>query len=191
MHQWVGGQADRFVGVPDRLGQARGARTEDEDRLVGGASPVYPQPGTAAGERVGRPVVEVGHPIRAEKSGQQGRGLAVGHRVHRLAQVEGVADFGCLPRRTEEDSRRPELTDGVDGDDELHAVGRHQGHTVAAGHPPGGQMAPEGVAQNVQIPERPPLIATPDRSAISEPERGSLQGFVDQGVCHRKPSSPI
>ena len=142
-------------------------------------------------ERVGRPPVEIGDPIGAEEPGQQGYCVAVGHRVHGPAEVEGVSDLDGLPRRTEEHGRGPELADGVNHHDELVAVRRHHGHAVACGDPLGSQMTGEGVAETVQIAEGPSLVAAANRLAVPVPERGSLQGFVDQGVFHRKPSSPI
>ncbi len=100
--------------------------------------------------------------------------------MYRSGQVDGVSDFGQLPRRAQEDGRSPEPAGGVDGDDELHAVGHHQGDPVPGAHPLGGQMTGKGVAETVEVTERPAPVPTPQRVTIAESVSGSPEGVVHQ-----------
>ena len=177
------------MGVAHRFGESGRARTEDEDRLGCGRHSARRGPGPTVGERVDRSIVQPGHVVRLEHIGQQGRGVAVRHGVDRARQVEGVLDLGRLPGRAEEDGRRPQLADGVDGDHEFHPVGRHQRDPIACRDPLGRQMARQCIAQTVKIAKRPRGVATADSDAIAETVSGSLEALVHQRRCHWKHSS--
>ena len=185
----VGGQSHRGVGVAHRFGQAGGARAEDENGLVDRGRPAGLDRAPAVVEGVGRLVVEVGHPSGAQVFGQKGRPVAVGHRVDRFGQIDGVAHLGRLPRRAQKDDRRPELAGGVDGHDELDPVGHHQGHPVTPTDALRGQMTGQCVAPLVELAERPPFFPAQDGVALPEALSGSEESRVDRGCWHWKHSS--
>ena len=106
-------------------------------------------------------------------------------------QLDGVAHLDRLPRRAEEHGRGAELADGVDRDDELHAVRHHHRHPVARPDAPGREVLGERVAEAVEIPEGPAVVAGPNGVAIPEPLSGPLEPVVHQGRGHRKHSSRL
>jgi hypothetical protein len=143
------------------------------------------------GEGVDGRVVELGDGPGTQELGQQGRGVHVGHRVHRPGQVEGVGDLGPLPGRAHEDRRRPEQAHGMDGHDELHPVGHHEDHAVTPTDAADGEVAGERVAQPVEVSERPVLVPAPQCITFAESVRGPLEGLVHQDRFHWKHSSLI
>ena len=128
---------------------------------------------------------------RAEALAEDGRGLTVGDGMHRSGQLDGMSHLDGLPRRAEEDGRRAELADGVDHDDELHAVRHHHRHAVARPDAPGCEVLRERVAEAIEIPEGPAVVAGPNGVAIPEPISGMLEPVVHQGRSHRKHSSRL
>ena len=185
--------ADRRVRVADRLGEPGRARAEDEDHVVGGACLGARGPATAVGQRRlerGR-VVEVGHAIAAQAVGEQrGRG-AVGDGVAGTrGQLQGVVDLGGLPRRAQEHGRGADLADRVDRDHELRTVRHHHRNAVARTDAAVHQVPGEGVAEAVEVPERPAVVTGPDGIPIAVPVRGPLQPPVHERR-HRKHCSRI
>ena len=65
-------------------------------------------------------------------------------------------------------------------DDELQPVGGHDRHAVVGADARGEQMAGEGVGQAVEVGEGPAVVAGPERVAVAEPGRGTLEALVDQ-----------
>ncbi len=57
--------------------------------------------------------------------------------------------------------------------------------------PRAAEVTGEGVAEAVEVAERPVLVAAPDGGSIPESERGPLEGFVHQDRVHWKHSSLI
>ena len=71
---------------------------------------------------------------------------------------QGVVDLGRLPRRAQQHGGGAELADGVDGDGELHPVGRHHRHPVARTDAAVGEVVGERGAQPVEVGERPLVV---------------------------------
>ena len=130
--------------------------------------------GPTVGERAADGSSRSVTPSAPRQLGEQGDAVAVGHGVDRCGQVEGVADLGRLPGRAQEDRGRPELADGLDGDDELHPVGHHHGDPIPGRHPLAGQVAGEGVAQVVELAEGP-VRRRHSASAARSPNRSAAR----------------
>jgi hypothetical protein len=162
------------VGVADGLGQARGARAEDEHD-VGVRRWVGPLGRPAAGGD--RRIVEVGD-RGAEEVGQERERRRFAHPVDRAGGAEGVADLHRLPHRAEEDDGGAELAEGRHDDQELDPVAAHQRDPVARTDAPVGQEVGDAVAPGVEVGEGPLLGPGPDRATLAEAGRGSPQPAV-------------
>jgi hypothetical protein len=180
------GGADRRVGVTNGLGQARGAGAEHEDRLV--LVVARRRRHRVARVRDGRGgdlgVVQVEHLRAAQVLGEHRGARVVAHAEPSARQREGVADLPGLPRGAEQHGRRAQPADGVDREHELDAVREHHGHAVALADSVTREVARERVAQRIELPEGPPLVAGPDGVAVAVPVRAPLEGAVEEGPVH-------
>jgi hypothetical protein len=176
--------------VPDRLGQSRGPRAEDQHHLVEvtGRRPGRRRVGVDGSVDRLRPV-EVRDPALTQQTAQQFDAGTVGHSMDGSGELQSVAGLHRLPGRTEEHGRRADLADAVDRHHELRPVGRHHGHTVAGADATLDQVAAEGGAPLVEVAEGPLVVAGHHGCAFTELHRGLLQGVVHQGAGHRKHSS--
>ena len=68
---------------------------------------------------------------RPRRSREQRRRLAVGDRVHRCGERDGVVDLDRLPRRAQQHRGRAQLADGEHGD---HELGRGSRSSPPPGH---------------------------------------------------------
>ena len=103
-------RGERSVGVTHRLGHARRARAEHEQRIGFGSKGIR----TSACPGV------IGLVERQHRH-QLGEHRMVADRVRRRGQRERVLDLGALPRRAQQDRRRTKPPDGPQRDDELRA----------------------------------------------------------------------
>ena len=129
-----GGVADRVVRVAHRLGQAGGARAEDQHRLgrrrlrphrrpVGRRAPATPLAVAGSSSSVTRPA--------PSRSASNGAAAASATPWTGPVSSSACADLDPLPRRADQDGGGTQLADGVDGDHELDPVGHHHRHPVA------------------------------------------------------------
>ena len=190
LHPVRGAGADRAMGVPHRLRQAGGAGAEHEDRLVVRAD-VARLDRVVAVLRLA--VVEVGDRL-AEPLAQEVDGGTVGDGVDRCGEGQGVVDLGRLPRRAQQHRGGAELADGVDGDGELHPVGRHHRDAIAWTDASVRQVPREGRAQPLEIRERPLVVVEADGDSIAvragrPPERLVEQPAHDPASARARSSS--
>jgi hypothetical protein len=167
------GLVHRPVRVPDGLGHPGRARAEDEHRLRVVVAALV--------DRLARVAdvdgVEIDH--WDQRSQHLDRG-AVGDGEDRIGQPHGVRDLGGLPAGVDQHRSRADLAQRVDGDDEFDAVGGHHQHPSTGLRPLVQQTSAVGVAQPVEVGERPRRITCERGGVVGDASRRIDEAVVQQ-----------
>ena len=95
-----------------------------------------------------------------------------------------MLDLEGLPGGIEQDGGRTELAHGMDGDDELRTIGRHDDDAVAPSDTLAGEVLREGVPGPVEVPECPGVLPRQHCRTLREAGSRRLEPAMHEARSH-------